>query len=104
MNHLNTLINEKEIFIKYFQAKYSFFNNSNIFLRDLQYSIQRYFETKKHYLSYSQAEKLAFEFASDLENKGELLRLTANSWRVNFSTESSLIQENVIELQQVKEN
>lgn len=87
MNHVEILKKEKEIFIKYLEANYPVFFNSNIFLRDLQYSVQRFFETKDEKISYTTAEKVALDFASELENEGELLRLTENSWKVNFQIE-----------------
>ena len=84
MDNLSLLNKEREIFFKYMHAKYPVYYNSNIFLRDLQYAVRRFFETKSKNLSYTQAEKIALEFAKILEDEGDLFRLDANSWRVNF--------------------
>jgi hypothetical protein len=92
MKHLATLKKEREIFIKFFGAKYKLFYNSNIFLRDLQFAILRFFDTKNISLSYSEAENLALMFTSELESENELIRITSNSWRVNFMTS---IEKNV---------
>lgn len=84
MNNLDVLKSESEIFWKFFEAKYKLFYNSNLFLRDLQYAIKRYFETKNVKMSYTQAESMAFDYVKELENEGDLLRLNAHTWRVNF--------------------
>ena len=96
MNNLDILKNEREIFLNYMKAKYPLHYNSNIFLRDLQYAVRRFFENKNIVLSYTKAEILAMEFAALLESDNDLLRLDANTWRVNFhidEKENSLVQE-----------
>ncbi|MBU1100309.1 MAG: hypothetical protein KKA84_07870 [Bacteroidetes bacterium] len=98
MNYLDVLKKESGIFWKYFEAKYKLFYNSNLFLRDLQYAIQRYFETKNVYISYSQAETTALEFVKELEKEGDLLRLDAHTWRVNFHIGSDKKEELVEEI------
>lgn len=84
MNYLEELKSNKEIFFNFMKEKYPVFYNSNIFERDLQYAIKQYFEKKDIGITYPEAEKLMNEFSSFLEEKGELLKLNANSWRVNF--------------------
>jgi rRNA maturation endonuclease Nob1 len=66
------------------KEKYHIFYNSNIFARDLQYAIKQYFEKKDMKIKYPQAEELMQQFSKYLEEKGDLRRLTNNSWRVNF--------------------
>lgn len=84
MNYLEELKNNQEIFFNFMKEKYHIFYNSNIFARDLQYAIKQYFEKKDIKIKYSQAEELMRQFSSYLEEKGDLHKITNNSWRVNF--------------------
>jgi hypothetical protein len=84
MNYLDELKSNKEIFFKFMKEKFPIFFNSNIFLRDLLYAIRSYFERKEKSLSYSQAEKLALEFAEYLEKENEIKKVGKNTWKVNF--------------------
>ena len=78
------------------KEKYPVFNKSNIFLRDLQYAIMSYFEKKDVKVKYGEAEELAFEFTNYLKSTGEITQMNKNTWKVNFLTESSVIQESEI--------
>lgn len=84
MNYLEELKSNQEIFFNFMKEKYSIHYNSNIFARDLQYAIKQYFEKKDIKIKYPQAEELMHQFSTYLEEKGDLLKLTMNSWRVNF--------------------
>ena len=84
MSHLEELKSNQEMFFNFMKEKYNIYYNSNIFSRDLQYAIRQYFEKKDIKLKYPQAEELMKQFSSYLEEKGDLLKLTTNSWRVNF--------------------
>ncbi|MEW6508977.1 MAG: hypothetical protein AB1432_14690 [Bacteroidota bacterium] len=84
MNYVNELITNKEIFFRFMKEKYPIFFNSNIFLRDLLYSIKSYFERKDKFLTYAQCEKLALDYISYLENSNDLKKVGNNAWKVNF--------------------
>lgn len=84
MNYLNELKSNKEIFFNFMKEKFPVFFNSNIFLRDLLYSIKSYFERKDKFISYSQAEKLALEFTEYLEKSEEIKKVGNNTWKMNF--------------------
>jgi hypothetical protein len=66
------------------KEKYRVFENSNIFLRDLQYAIKSYYEKKGKKLKYSQAEKLAIDFTTQLSKENQLKKISQNAWKVNF--------------------
>ncbi len=85
------LIEKKEIFFIFMNEKYPVFFNSNIFLRDIQYAIRTYFERKDIIISYAEAEELMEQFTGTLERSADLIRLTNNSWKVNFSVTKSVI-------------
>ena len=72
------------------KEKYEVHYKSNIFLRDLLYAIRNYYEKKNQKLDYRQSEKLAFEFTDSLVKSGELQSMGKNTWKVNFSLETSV--------------
>jgi hypothetical protein len=84
MKYLEELKNNQEMFFNFMKEKYHIYYNSNIFARDLQYAIKQYFEKKDIKLTYPQSEEIMLEFGKYLEKKSDLLKLTSNSWRVNF--------------------
>lgn len=90
MNRLETLKSNKEVFFNYMKEKYPLINTSNVFLRDLQYSIKSYFEAKDDFVKYPEAESLALAFAKYLESTNEFVKLSKNTWKVNFKTEKKV--------------
>ena len=85
MDYLQELKNNETIFLKFMGERYPIYTNSNIFLRDLQFGIQTFFERKDIKVKYPVAEELAFSFASYLEEKNDLQRLDEQTWKVLFS-------------------
>jgi hypothetical protein len=74
------------------KEKYRVFNNSNIFLRDIQYSIKSYFDKKNRPVKIAMAEKIAWQFIESLEKGGELKKISENAWKVNFSFDKSVTE------------
>jgi len=103
MNRFEQLLSEKEIFIKYMKEKYKIFNNSNIFLRDIQFAIKSFFEKKDIKITYAEAESLMNELTSNMEKSGELTKLSANTWKVNFTLNGPAEEEQLKE-EAVQEN
>lgn len=93
MDKLNELLNNKTIFFNFMKEKYPVFPKSNLFLRDLQYAIMNYFLKKDIKVKYGPAEKIALQFAENLEKQNELIRLGQFTWKVNFSFETSVVEE-----------
>ena len=93
MNRFNQLLAEKEIFLNYMKEKYKIFYNSNIFLRDIQYGIKSYFDKKDVTISYSEAEILMKDLTESMEKTGELIKLNSNTWKVNFATTVTPVEE-----------
>ncbi len=93
MNHLQDLISQKEIFIKFMKEKYPLFNNSNIFLRDIQYAVKSFFEKKDRFLTYAQTDIISQGFIKKLEETKEFINVSKNTWKVNFSFEK-VVKEN----------
>jgi hypothetical protein len=98
MDYLKELTANKTIFFSFMKEKYRVFNNSNIFFRDIQYAIKSYFEKKNKRISYSEAEKVTKDFITQMENDKQLIKMSNNAWKVNFSFEKNVIPEtNVIQ-------
>ncbi|MCF8268212.1 MAG: hypothetical protein K9I69_09000 [Ignavibacteriales bacterium] len=84
---LNELLNNKPIFFNYMRENYKLFNNSNIFFRDIQFAIRRYFSIKNQKLSYTGAETITKNFVVHLVNEKWLLQVGNNTWKVNFNND-----------------
>ncbi len=93
MEYLKELTVNRTIFFGFMKEKYHVFNNSNIFFRDIQYAIKGYFEKKNQRINYTDAEKIAKEFISRMESDKQLIKMSNNAWKVNFSFEKSVIPE-----------
>lgn len=78
------LMNNIEEYFEHFKNKQPVFYNSNVFFRDIQFKILTFFEEKGLKLSYSVCEKMAEELIEKLEEENKFVKLTGNSWKVNF--------------------
>lgn len=89
--YLDTLLTNSLDFFLFMQKKHPIFNNSNIFLRDLQYSIYSYFLNKSIQLSYETSEKLAKDFSEKLLSEEKLKKISDSTWKLNFSVVPAVI-------------
>jgi len=86
------LIKNDNLFFSFLKEKYPVFNNSNIFLRDIQYGVKSFFEKRGIKLSYSDCEILADEIIKVFESQNIFQKLTKNSWKVNFPKENVVVE------------
>jgi len=99
MNHLEELLNNKEVFFRYIAERFPVYTGANVFLRDIQYGIKFFFEKKKIKLKYAQAEKLALEFVSKLVDTNDLTKFDKQTWKVNLVFKEVFVTEEVEEKQ-----
>lgn len=92
MNYLNDLYQNRLIFFTFMKEKYPVFYKSNIFFRDLQYAIKRYYEKKNVILTYAEAEKAATEFINLLVSESLLIKIDNKSFKMNFSLETEVVE------------
>ncbi len=92
---LNQLLSNQQEFFRFMKEKYPIFFNSNIFLRDIQYGVYTYFDMKGNKLKYFDAENIAVKFMENLENENKLIKLSHNTWKVNFSIDEFVKLENI---------
>jgi len=97
MNHLDELLNNKEIFFRYIAERFPVYTGANVFLRDIQYGIKFFFEKKNIKLKYAQAEKLALEFVSKLVETNDLTKFDKQTWKVNLVFKEVFVTEEVEE-------
>lgn len=92
MNYLNDLYQNRLFFFTFMKENYPVFYKSNIFFRDLQYAIKRYYEKKNVILTYAEAEKVANEFVKQLVNENLLIKIDNKSFKMNFSLETEVVE------------
>ena len=90
---LEFLMHNDMLFFNYLKERYPIFNNSNIFLRDIQYGIKSFFEKRDIKLSYSQVDILSTSIIQLFEDKNIFQQLTKNTWKVNLFKENSVVLE-----------
>jgi hypothetical protein len=88
---LEFLMHNEELFFNYLKERYPVFNNSNIFLRDIQYGVKSFFEKRDIKLGYSQVELLSNSIIKQFEDQKILQRLTKNTWKVNLLKENTVV-------------
>jgi hypothetical protein len=73
------LDNEAEV-LSFLGTRFPLYHLSNVFFRDLQYGIQTMLERRGVKVGYTDAERLAMDFAKRLEKKKMLVPIDKQSW------------------------
>lgn len=81
----------QELFFNFLREKYPIFNNSNIFLRDIQYGVKSFFEKRDIKLNYKRLEYITDSIIKLYEEENILQRLTKNTWKVNLLKENNVL-------------
>jgi len=92
MNYIQDLTENQTVFFNFMKEKYPVYYNSNIFFRDIQYSIKYYYQSKGITLTYPEAENICKEYLEVLVQKGELAKIDNKSFKVNFKLEVSVLE------------
>ncbi|MDP4174806.1 MAG: hypothetical protein Q8933_12595 [Bacteroidota bacterium] len=74
-----------DTFLSYMKEKYPLYNNSNVFLRDIQYAIKHFFERKNVKLTYRKIDVLSEQLIKLLESKNIFIKGQENTWKLNLS-------------------
>ncbi len=82
----DVLIEDPEVMLGYMRSKHKgVFHNSNIFIRDLQYSVRDYFEdTAGKTISIPEAERIAKDIARNFEQLGVFKRVNPQGYVLNY--------------------
>jgi len=73
------LDNDAEV-LSFLRTRFPLHHLSNVFFRDLQYGLQAMLERKGMKISYTDAERIALDFARKLEKKKMLVPIDNQSW------------------------
>ncbi|MFH0734715.1 MAG: hypothetical protein V1773_06290 [bacterium] len=90
MDYADDLFKNKIMFFGFMKEKYPFFYKSNIFFRDIQYSVMRYFEKKNIKIKYALAEKITTNLLEKLVKDESLIKIDNKSFKVNFLVENEV--------------
>jgi hypothetical protein len=83
--YFNILKDDYIVFLNYLKSSFPTFHNSNLFFRDFHYAIKHFLEIKDMKVNYADSEQLAKEFSEFLENKGILVKVNDQGWKLNYS-------------------
>ncbi len=82
--YFDIIESDYKVFLQFLKAKFPLFHNSNFFFRDLQYGIQKYFESKGTRLTIADSEELAARVGGYLEQSNIFVKVNAQAWRINY--------------------
>ncbi|MBA4250650.1 MAG: hypothetical protein C0425_10390 [Chlorobiaceae bacterium] len=95
----NLLISEEKSFLSFFKANFPLFHNSNLFLRDFQYSIKRFLELKGYKINFKEVDTLSKMYVIFFEGNGTFIKINHFTWKLNYTdfiTSPPLKQEEVV--------
>ncbi len=80
----NLLINEKEKFLHFFKHRFPVFHKSNVFYRDIQYSVKYYLESRNVKLNSGDLIKVTEGFIKFFETNQIFLFMSPKTWMINY--------------------
>ncbi|MCA0388563.1 MAG: hypothetical protein LCH52_08710 [Bacteroidetes bacterium] len=90
-NAFNLLTSEQEKFLNFFKFRFPVFHKSNVFYRDLEYSIKYYLNSRNIELSNKLLIQTTKEFIKHLEGNGILVYMSPLTWMLNYPEFSTVI-------------
>lgn len=82
---LNYIINNQTEVLYFLKSHYPVYHNSNLFLRDVQFGLIKYFQQKRQRLKNRDAEKVARGFMEHLGRLNIARQLDQQTWLLNYS-------------------
>ena len=82
--YFDILKSDDKIFLQFLKAKFPLFHNSNFFFRDLQYGVQKYFESKGTKLTMADSEEAATKVGKYFEQENIFIKVNHQGWRINY--------------------
>lgn len=73
-----------EEFLRHLKDRFTVIHNSNLFLRDLQYGMMSFLESKGRSVRHDAAERMALDLAARLVGEGVFRTVDRQSWCLNF--------------------
>lgn len=84
MKQLEYVLNNEMEVLGFIKNHYPMYHLSNVFFRDVQFGIQKMFELRGEKIQYTDAEKIAKQFAEKLEKSKIFNRIDGQSWALNY--------------------
>lgn len=78
------IIHNHHEFLKFYKSKFSAFHNSNIFLRDIHFSILKFLNEKGIKVKYSSVEKIVDEITKTFEKQNIFKKIDNRTWMLNY--------------------
>lgn len=93
---LHTFLSDRNDFLHFMKSRFHLYHLSNVFFRDVQYTLMAYAAMKGQKISYGQAEELTKELVLGLTNVGIFIKVSHGTWVLNypgFRTPSTKIEK-----------
>lgn len=84
MKKFLTITNNKIEFLHFIKKSFPVFHNSNLFFRDVHYSVLGFLESKNIKTNYGDSEKIAHEVTKFYEKLHFFKKLDNNTWVINY--------------------
>ncbi|MEW5798046.1 MAG: hypothetical protein AB1728_03465 [Bacteroidota bacterium] len=79
------IIGNQVEFLQFMRSRAPLYHLSNLFLRDLHFSVMEFLKKKGMSVGQTEAEKIAREIALHLEKKNVLKKLNSTTWVLNYT-------------------
>jgi len=83
-NAYDLLVSESEKFLHFFKHRFPVFHKSNVFYRDLEYSVRYYLESRNVKLHFNKLPEVTAKFIKYLESQDILRYISPRTWAVNY--------------------
>ncbi len=80
----NLLVSEKEKFLHFFKHRFPVFHNSNIFYRDIEYTVRYYLDSRNQKVKAGELIKITADLIKYFEGAGVFVYMSPKTWMVNY--------------------
>ena len=84
MKEVDSILGHHTEFLKYLKSKFTLIHQSNVFFRDLHYGVMAYLQDHGMKMKYQNAEQVARDIGTGLEQKGIFKKIDNQSWLLNY--------------------
>lgn len=100
MKEVKIILDRQSDFLKYMKSKFTLIHLSNVFFRDVHYGVMDFLRDQGMKLKYIEAEEVARQVCSGLEQAGVLKKIDHQSWLLTYPEFALPRQEKVVEKKQ----
>lgn len=85
---------DRKQFFEFFKVKYKLFHHSNVFFRDIHFAVYYFAKSLGKKLGYTEAEVIARQFSSQMEEEKIFKKTSPHGWTVNLPEYSTTAPTN----------